>query len=202
MVSLVGCPVGVLLSGAADPFTRAIFGAKWVPMVGALSVLGIWSALRPIDTTLFWGLNSIHRADLVAWISLAILLPLIPGFILAVSIGHLVAVAIVVVIDTLISLAVLALLLRRHLHVGLRDMWEAVAPIVLASPVAWVATYLVGHEVIVRPALPSLLASVAAGLAAYAAALTLLERSLLRQAAAQLLRTMGRSRTPAAPAQH
>jgi PST family polysaccharide transporter len=201
LVALAGCPIGVLLSGAAEPFTRAIFGAKWIPMVGALSVLGIWSALRPIDTTLFWGLNSIHRADLVGWISLAILLPLIPGFILAVSIGHLVAVAIVVVIDTLISLIVLAVLVRRHLGVPLGDMWRAVSPIVLASPVAWGATYLIAHEVVVTPALVSLLASVTAGLATYALVLTLLERSLLAQAASQLLRTLGRSRPPAATAQ-
>ena len=198
MVALVGCPIGVLLSGAADPFTRAIFGEKWLPMVGALSVLGIWSALRPIDTTLFWALNSIHRADLVGWISLAILVPLIPGFIIAVSVGHLEAVAIVVVIDTLISLSVLAVLVRRHLGVSLRALWAAVAPIVLASPIAWAATYFVAHEVVTRPPLLSLVACVSAGLVAYAITLTLLERSLLRQAAEQLLRTMGRPRPPAA----
>lgn len=197
LVALVGCPIGVLLSGAAEPFTRAIFGEKWLPMVGALSVLGIWSALRPIDTTLFWALNSIHRADLVGWISLVILFPLIPGFIIAVSVGHLQAVATVVVIDTLISLVALALLVRRHLGVSLRAMWAAVAPIVLASPVAWGATYLVAHDVVTRPALLSLIAAVVAGLAAYALVLTLLERSLLRQAAGQLMRTLGRSRRPA-----
>jgi PST family polysaccharide transporter len=200
MVALVGCPIGVLLSGAADPFTRAIFGEKWVPMIGALSVLGIWSALRPIDTTLFWALNSVDRADQVGWLSLAILVPLIPGFIIAVSVGHLEAVAIVVVIDTLISLAALAVMSRHHLGVRLRDMWRAVAPIVLACPVAWGATYLVAHQIVVRPAAISLIASVAAGLAAYAAVLTLLERSLLVQAAAQLLRVLGRRRQPAAPA--
>ena len=194
MVALVGCPIGVLLSGAAEPFTRALFGEKWVPMIGALSVLGIWSALRPIDTTLFWALNSIGRADLVGWLSLAILLPLIPGFIIAVSVGHLVAVAIVVVIDTLISLSALAVMVHRHLGVSLRDMWRAVAPIVLASPVAWGATYLVAHDVVTKPALLSLLASVVAGLAAYAMILTLLERSLLVHAADQMLRTLGRSR--------
>ena len=58
-------------------------------------------------------------------------------------------------------------------------MWRAVAPIVLASPVAWGATYLVAHDVVTKPALLSLLASVVAGLAAYAMILTLLERSLL-----------------------
>jgi PST family polysaccharide transporter/lipopolysaccharide exporter len=196
MVALVGCPLGVLLSAAADPFTRAVFGEKWVPMVGALSVLGIWSALRPVDTTLFWVLNSINRADLVGWMSFAILLPLIPGFIIAVSVGHLEAVATVVVIDTLISLLSLAWLVRSNLGVRLRDMWAAVAPIALALPFTWGACYAMAHSVIPSPAGISLVASVVVGLLAYAAVITLLERSLLLQALAQLRRVLGRSRPP------
>jgi O-antigen/teichoic acid export membrane protein len=202
MVALMGCPFGVILSGAAEPFTRALFGERWIPMVGPLAVLGIWSALRPIDTTLFWLLNSIGRADLVGWISLAILVPLVPGFIVAVSVGHLKAVATVVVIDTLISLAVLAWLVRRHVGVQLRDMWRAIAPIVVASPIAWAATFLAAHEVVTHPAGVSLIFSGACGLTAYVIVLSLLERSLLGQALSQLLRVLGRSGEPAAAAEH
>jgi PST family polysaccharide transporter len=196
MVALVGCPVGVMLSGAAEPFTRAILGPRWLPMVAPLTVLGIWSAIRPIDTTLFWLLNAVDRADLVAWMSLAILVPLVPGFIIAVSIGHLEAVALVVVIDTLISVIWLALLVRRHVQIRLREIWSAVAPIVLASPPAWAATFTIGHVLSRYGAGLSLIGAVAGGIAAYALALSLLDRSLLGHAAGQLLRVMGRGPAP------
>ena len=195
LVALVGCPVGVILSGAAEPFTRALLGARWLPMVGPLAVLGIWSAIRPIDSTLFWLLNAVDRADLVAWMSLAILVPLVPGFIVAVSVGHLKAVAVVVVIDTLISVVLLAFFVRRHVQIRLRELWRAVAPIVMASPPAWAATFATAHVLNRYGAGLSLAGAVASGLAAYALAVSLLDRSLLRQAAGQLLRTMGRGRT-------
>jgi len=188
MVALVGCPVGVILSGAAGPFTRAILGARWLPMVGPLAILGIWSAIRPIDSTLFWLLNAVDRADLVAWMSLAILVPLVPGFIIAVSIGHLKAVAVVVVIDTLISVAVLAVMVCRHVQLRMRELWQAVAPIVIASPPAWAATFTVGHVLGRYGAGLALVGAVACGLAAYGLTLSLLDRSLLRQAGGQLLR--------------
>jgi O-antigen/teichoic acid export membrane protein len=192
LVALVGCPAGVILSGAAEPFTRAVLGNRWLPMVAPLGVLGIWAALRPIDSTLFWLLNSVKRAGVVAWLSVAILIPLIPGFIVAVSIGHLAAVAVVVVVDTLISLAALALLVRRHVQIALREMWQAVAPIVLASPAAWAATFLCAHAIGERQPALTLLAAIASGLFTYALTLSALDRSLLRQAADQLLRTVGR----------
>jgi lipopolysaccharide exporter len=197
MVALVGCPVGVMLSAAASPFTVAVFGVRWLPMIGPLAVLGIWSAIRPIDTTLFWVLNSVQRADLVAWFSVGILIPLIPGFIIASLIGHLTAIAIVVVIDTMISMVLLGLFVRRYVGVRLRDLWLAVEPIVLASPAAWAMTYFVDHEVISHPAGLSLLAAVAAGLGTYAVALVVLDRRLLGDALTQLLRLIGSGQGPA-----
>jgi lipopolysaccharide exporter len=196
LVALVGCPVGVMLSAAAGPFTVAVFGVRWLPMIGPLTVLGIWSAIRPIDTTLFWVLNSVQRADLVAWFSAGILIPLVPGFIIASSIGHLTAIAIVVVIDTLISMVLLGLFVRRYVGVRLRDIWLAVEPIVLASPAAWAATYFVDHDLVSHPAGLSLVAAVAAGVGTYAVALAVLERRLLGDALRQLLRVMGKGQGP------
>ena len=40
LVALVTCPIGILLSAAAEPFTLAVFGERWEPMIGPLAVLG------------------------------------------------------------------------------------------------------------------------------------------------------------------
>ncbi len=44
LVALVACPIGVLLSAAAHPFTEVVFGEKWFPMIGPLAVLGVWAS--------------------------------------------------------------------------------------------------------------------------------------------------------------
>ncbi len=196
LVALIGCPVGVLLSGAAEPFTRAVLGPRWLPMAAPLAVLGIWAALRPIDSTLSWLLNSIGRADAAAWLSLAILVPLVPGFILAVSIGHMTAVAVVVVLDTLVSLSAVAVIVRRHAKIPLAALWESVAPVVLASPAAWLACRLGAAAVGTRPALLALAVALLCGLAAYVVTVTVLDRTLLQHAARQLMRTLGRDPDP------
>jgi O-antigen/teichoic acid export membrane protein len=198
LVALVGCPAGVILSAAAEPFTRAILGTRWLPMAAPMAVLGIWAAVRPIDSTLSWLLNSAQHAGAVAWLSAAILVPLVPGFIIAVSIGHLTAVAVVVVLDTMISVVALALVVQRYLDIRVRDMWRAVAPIVVASPAAWGATFGAAHAVGMHPAGLSLLAAVASGLVTYVLAVWLLDHSLPRQTAGQLLRIFGRRRQPVA----
>jgi O-antigen/teichoic acid export membrane protein len=196
LVALIGCPAGVILSAAAEPFTRAILGPRWLPMAAPMAVLGIWAAVRPIDSTLSWLLNSAQHAGAVAWLSAAILVPLVPGFIIAVSIGHLTAVAVVVVLDTMISVVALALVVQRYLDIRVRDMWRAIAPIVVASPAAWGATFWAAHAVGMHPAGLSLLAAVASGLVTYVLAVSLLDRSLPRQTAGQLLRIFGRGRQP------
>lgn len=200
LVALIGCPVGVLLSGAAAPFTLAVLGPRWMPMAAPLAVLGIWAALRPIDSTLSWLLNSIGRADAAAWLSFAILLPLVPGFIVAVSVGHTTAVAVVVVLDTLVSLTALALIVARHAEIRLGELWEAVAPVVLAAPPAWLACRLGAHAVGMHPAPLALAVGLACGTVAYAGTVTVLDRTLLRHAVQQLLRTVGREPEPVSAA--
>jgi O-antigen/teichoic acid export membrane protein len=65
LVALVACPLGVLLSASAEPFTRVLFGDEWLPMIGPLAVLGIWAAIRPVEATLNWLLNSTGEARVV-----------------------------------------------------------------------------------------------------------------------------------------
>ncbi len=46
LVALAALPAGAILAGAAEPFTRAVLGDTWLAMIGPLSVLGVWGAVR------------------------------------------------------------------------------------------------------------------------------------------------------------
>jgi PST family polysaccharide transporter len=199
MVALVGIPFGVLLSASADPLVHAVFGDRWLPMVGPLTVLGLWAAFRPIDSSLGWVLNSIGRAGAVAWYSVAVLVPLIPAFLLAGDLRSLTGFAVVVAADGLLSLAILTAMTRRYLEVELGPMWRAVRPVVAAAPLTWVATWGVGQAIGTGHAVLGLIAALAAGLATYAGTISLFEPALLPRAGGQILRALGRVPAPAAP---
>lgn len=193
LVALIGIPFGILLSAAAEPLTRTVFGDRWLPMIGPLAVLGIWAALRPLESTMSWVLSSIGRVGAVAWLSIGILIPLVPAFIVATHIGRLAAVAAVILANTAVSLAITILLARRYLEVTLRAMWASLRPIVLAAPAMWLATRFVGELAGNQHAVVGLVAACAAGLAVYAAVISLQDRRLLPAAGVQIRRTLGRS---------
>jgi PST family polysaccharide transporter len=199
MVALVSCPIGIIMSAAAEPFTRAVFGDRWLPMVGPLAIMGLWAAVRQMDQTIGWLLNSIGRAGAVAWLSVLILIPLILGCWLAASIGGLTAVALIPLGDTILSGGLSSLLARRYLDLSLRRQWRAISPAVLASIPTWFVTWGVGQLVNPgRHAIVALAAAVAAGCVTYAGAVWLLAPSLLRQSASQVGRMLGRGQSAAA----
>lgn len=197
LVVLVSCPLGVILSGAAAPFTEAVFGARWEPMIGPLAVLGLWAAIRPGETTLNWLLNSIDQARVVGVFSLALLVALVPALILAATFGSITTVAWVVLGDLLVSLAFISALVARRGGVPLRDQWRAVAPIAAASLPAWAASRGVASALDGAQAGVTLAASVAAGAAAYLVALMAVAPGVLRDGVRQVGRTFGREPAPA-----
>jgi O-antigen/teichoic acid export membrane protein len=199
MVALVSCPIGIIMSAAAEPFTRAIFGDKWLPMVGPLAVMGLWAAIRQMDQTLGWLLNSIDRPGALAWLSVFILIPLILGCWLAASIGGLTAVALVPLGDTILSGVISSILVRRYLDLSLMRQWRAVTPAVLASIPTWIVTWGVGQ--LINPAqhaFVALILSVLAGAVTYAGCVWLVAPSMLRQSLAQVGRMLGRGQPAAA----
>jgi len=190
LVALVTCPLGILLSGAADPFTRALFGENWLPMIAVLNVLGLWAAIRTVQVTIAWLLNSVGEAGLMALISALVLLPLIPGLAVAGVFGGIAAVAWVVLADIVVSLLVLAYFADRRAHVSLRSQWLAIKPVVIASPFAWAAARAAAEASSSAPPLLSLVAAVAAGGVAFLALVTLVEPRALKQAAEQVDRAV------------
>jgi PST family polysaccharide transporter len=198
MVALVTCPMGVILSASADPFTRVVFGDKWLPMIGALAVLGIWSSVRTVQSTTGWLLNSVGQAGLMGWLSAAVLVPLVPGLFLAADLGGIAAVSWVMLADMLLSLALLTFFASRRAGVRIADQWRALRPVAIAGVLCWVAARAVVEIAGSIPAAVALTASIAAGLAVYALVVSLVEPGLLRYATGQALRMLRRAPSAAA----
>jgi lipopolysaccharide exporter len=194
MVALVSCPIGIIMSASAEPFTRAVFGDRWLPMIGPLMIMGLWAGVRQIDQTLGWLLNSVNRAGLLGWVSLIILVPLIAGCVLAARIGGLTAMALVPLGDTLLSAMLTSILVRKHVSLGFAAQWRAVSPIVFASVPTWLVTWGIGQILhpVERPIL-ALVLSLLAGALAYAASVKILAPDLLTQSVRTVRRMFSRA---------
>jgi hypothetical protein len=162
-------------------------------MIGPLSVLGIWATVRTVQVTIAWLLNSVGEAGLMGVISMVVLIPLVPGLIVAAELWGITAVAWVMLADMVFSLALLAWFAARRGGVSLGRQLAAVRPVAIACPLTWGAAFAVAELTeSIAPAI-ALLASAAAGVAAYVGVISLVEPGLLRQARAQMARTLGRN---------
>jgi len=200
LIALVTVPMGIVLSGAADPFVEAVLGEQWVPMTASLVVLGLWASVRTLQTTISWLLNSLGHAGLMGMISVFVLVPLIPGLILASEYGGIEAVAWVMLGDIVLSLFTLGYFVNRRCGVSIARQWGAVRPVVLASPPAWLASWLIAEATESAAPAFGLIASAGAGVLAYVAVMSILDREALRGALGQMARTMGRGGAAAAGA--
>jgi lipopolysaccharide exporter len=192
LVALAACPFGVILSASAEPFTRVVFGDQWLPMIGALSVLGLWAILRPVWVTVVWLLNSVGEAGAVAVVFTFTLPPLIVALLIAAQFG-ITAVAWVIVADIGLSLLIFVALSARRASVRLKDQWLSLQPVVIACVASWISSRAV-VEALGSDAPPSgaLAASAVAGLMAYVVAISLVEPRLLKGAPRQIARMFGR----------
>jgi lipopolysaccharide exporter len=197
LIALVACPLGVVLSAAADPFVRTLLGDKWLDMIGPLAVLGVWAAVRPVEVTAGWLLNSVGKAGLMGAIASGLLLLVTPGVFLAAHLGGITAVAWVMLVNVTASLFILAWVVTRRLGVSLASQWRAIRPVAIAAPGAWAAARVVAGATGGSAAALELALSATAGFVAYAAVVSLVEPGLLRHALAQLARTLRRAPAPA-----
>jgi O-antigen/teichoic acid export membrane protein len=199
LVALVSCPFGVVLSGAADPFVSGLLGDEWLPMVGPLAVLGIWGAVRPVQVTVAWLLNSVGQAGLMGAISVVVLVVLIPALLIAADLGGITAVAWVMLADMVVSLVVLSWFAARRADVGVASQARAVGPVALACVPAWLAARGVAGALDDSAPLAALVAAALAGAAAYLAGVSLMAPGLLRTAVAKGARTIGRGPSATEP---
>ena len=175
LVALVACPTGVLLSATAEPFTVTVFGSDWLPMIGVLSILGIWGTLNHIEASIGWLMNSVGRAGLNAGTSAATLPAFLLGVILAAMLGDIEIVAWVLLAHVAVSLLIrMVAAAARWLEVPVREQWRAVAAVLLGCAVAWAAARAVS-DALTWAAPLTLIAALAAGAGAYLAVISLVE---------------------------
>jgi len=189
-VALVACPVGIVASGAAEPFVRVLLGDKWLPAVGPVAVFGVWAAVRVIEFTIAWFLNSVGLAGVAGKISLVLLIGHIPALILAAWLGDITAVAWVMLGYMIVFLVGVALVASRRGGAALEEQWRAVRPVVLAGAVAWVVSRALAS--LSFDAAIQLALAIAGGVASYALVIWIVEPALPRTTFRNLARAFRR----------
>ncbi len=179
LVALVACPIGVLLSATADPFTRAILGTSWLTMIGPLAVLGVWAAIYPVQWTFGWLLNSLGLQGAVARISFSVLLVSAPALFAAAKLGGLTAIAWTMLGSLTLSLIPLMILARRRGELAILTQLGALWPVLIGIAASWAAARIVADAMAGQAAGIALVASVGTGIAAYAATLFVVAPRLL-----------------------
>ncbi len=198
LVAFAACPLGIVLSGAAEPVVLVVFGERWAGMIGPLAVLGLWGAVKPIRNTIAWLLNSVGHQAVLGRVSLVMLVLLVPFVHLAASRGGITEVAWVVLAESVAATFALAWFARSRAGVPLARQWSAVAVVAVACPAAWVAARVVANATDDLVGVLALGLPLAAGLGAYLAVILLLDRQLPGHALGQARRMVGKA--AAAPA--
>jgi PST family polysaccharide transporter len=187
LVAMVATPLGVLLSATAFTFTRGVLGSEWVDMSGLLLVLGLWGAIRPIQATVSWFVNSLGEVRLMGRLTLWILFALVPATVLAAVFGGLETVGWVLVADVTITSALFAYFAGKRSGFALTAVWRSLRPVVVAGVPCWGFAYLVSQALDgAIGALGATAVGVLAGAVGYLGGLVLVERRILRETATQV----------------
>ncbi|MDX6233259.1 MAG: hypothetical protein QOH68_2263 [Nocardioidaceae bacterium] len=202
LIATLTLPMGALLSAAAVPFTRAVYGPKWLGMTTALSILAVWGAFQCVETTLEWLLNSVGGQGRVALVAVVVLVVEVPSLFLAADRGGIAGAAWVILGATVVSLLALVFAVKASIDVGVTAHVGAVVPPLLASGAAWVVAR-VAAQVVGGEGLIVLVVAVVAGGAAYLVALAVLAPQALvgtiRQVRAVVRGGVGPDEPAAAP---
>ena len=196
LVALAAFPVGALLSAAAGPFTRLVYGSKWVGMITALSVLAVWGTAKCIQFTIQWFLNSIGGQHEAGVISLVFLAPQVPLLFWAADAFGIAAVGGVLLGAVLVSLPFYMAAVKRRLDVSIAAHLSALWPVTGAAIAAWAATR---ATVSIAPTeeLLALVVPVAVGGAVFLAVVSILAPGILPTAIRQARRAALGGDTPA-----
>lgn len=193
LVALVASPIGAILAASADPFVRAVYGEKWVPMIVPLSVLGIWAAIRPLQGIVGWMLNSFGQARISGFVSAITVLPLLVSVVAAVHLGGLEGVAWVMLGDAGLSVCILAYLVQLRTGVSLRRQLTAVWHVVVGCVAAWAGAKLGISVAGKMPPIVVLACAASVGAMFYVVTISLLDPTVFRSNLVLLRRAFRRS---------
>jgi O-antigen/teichoic acid export membrane protein len=183
-VALLGCPVGVVLMVAADPFVEVVLGDAWVPAGAVLAVLGLRSVLLPLTGMAVWMLNGAGLSRPIGTYTTALLVPFAVAVVVAAALGGIVAVAYVLLADALLWSALVVGLSARWRVVGLRDHLTVLAPLAVATAGAAIAGWAAAGALDGRSPLLVLLGSAGGALVVFVATELLLDRRGVRESVA------------------
>lgn len=184
-VAVASCPFGLLLAAAADPFVRAVLGSTWLLMVGPLSVLGFWGAIRPVQGTIGWMLNSVGYAGHLGRAYALLVVGTLPLLILAASRSGVTAVAAVMLGNLAATLGIGIVLATRKVGVDPASLWAALRPVALAAAPTWLVARALAELSAAAPAV-ALVLSLVGGLSTYLGVLVLVDRRVLPDLARQV----------------
>jgi lipopolysaccharide exporter len=179
-LAVVGCPICLLLAATADPFVRALLGEKWLLMVGPLSILGIWGAVRIVQATIAWMLNSVGFAFDLGRAYAALVVITAPVLVVAAIASGLTAVAAVMLANVVVTLSIGVSIATRKVGLSTSRLWRAVRPAAVAGAPSWLVARLIAEGLGTSPAI-TLAASVAGGSLTYLAVLLLADRRVLKE---------------------
>jgi hypothetical protein len=151
-------------------------------MIGTLTVLGVWGAMRCIQTTIEWLMNSVGAANTAGTVAFVLLVVQVPLLFVAARLVGITAVAWVLLGGVIASSVILVMFARPRTGIGLSQHWFAIWPVAGACAGTWVAAR-AAHALVPSPPSLSLVATVAAGVAAYFILISAFARGSLAQAA-------------------
>jgi O-antigen/teichoic acid export membrane protein len=197
LLALASIPLAVLMSAAAGPLVRVFFGDDWLPVIGPLSILGIWGGIRVVQVSFEWLLNSVGLAGISGRMSVIALGFHIPALILAARFGGIETVAWVMLGSTCFFLSLLSYSTARAVGISLTQQVRTISTVVFAGAGAWFVCRGVVALLAAPPAL-ELVTSVAAGMGVYVAIVLALEPNLIRTAKEVASRMLRRTSTESA----
>jgi hypothetical protein len=156
-------------------------------MIGPLSVLGVWSAVIPVQATMGWLLNSTGNAGALAVLTAILLVATTPALVVAAGFSA-TAVSFVILGQALAAIPLSAWIAHRRLGLRLLHHMGAIAPIGVAAALAWVVARLLADLTTEIDPAASLILSVLPAAGTYVATIALIDRETFQLA----MRTAGR----------
>ncbi|MDQ4131793.1 MAG: oligosaccharide flippase family protein [Actinomycetota bacterium] len=196
LVALVTCPIGILLSAVAVPLTDVVYGPKWLPATAALAALGLWGAVKCVQTAIAWFFNSMGGAGVTGVVAMVVLVLQVPFLFLAAEWAGIGGVGWVLLAGVTLSSVTLVACVHRRAAVSLGAHVRALWPVAVSGAATWVAARVVATWA-TSPPLLGLAASTAVGVGVYVGLISLLAPGSVPMVLGLLRRTPARG--PAAP---
>ncbi|MDN5796755.1 MAG: lipopolysaccharide biosynthesis protein [Intrasporangium sp.] len=153
LVGLVSLPIAAICVGLSDPIIRTIYGDKWIDSIPVLSVLAVYGAVYAFSLLFVNVLVATGQTMRLLLIQLGWVVVLVPTMVLGLRHWGLEGVAWAHVVTIgLVALPAYLLAVRRSTSSGVRALLPVVlrplSAAVLAGATSWLASFLVGPEIL------------------------------------------------------